>query len=317
VVLLTCPACTSQPGSIEVEPSHLTVKYRPDANEQQFNVCLTNRGADNITVQTIRSSCGCTVAGLLVPQTLHAGGSTQLSLVISPPVFGTSEATVSIVTDSPTTPLYTINISLEGDTADVPRVTMQTPRMELAGLRPGELLDGELEVHTLERESPVWIHGLSCPGNFEWSLREPVESVSLGGGVVERVYFFRIRVECPETNSLTSQLFPLTDSNQRASDRTTVFVASRRRPLSVVPGKITLKEMPVSEPIAVVVISQDDEMFRVNGTAAVIAETDQRIAASQRVMIDPKGISEVEWAQKGTLRSIPHIHSVRQFGLPW
>ncbi len=245
-------------------------------------------------MQMVRSSCGCTVADLPVPQTLRAGESIHLPLTIAPPVYGTSEATVSIVTDSPTTPLCAVHVSLLGDLTRIPQVTHQTPHVELTGLTPGEFLEDEIEVRTQEKESDVWISGLNCPRSVEWSLPAPPESVSLGGDVVDRAYCFRIAAECPEIGSQSFTLFPETTTKERASHQSTALAVSRLQPLSVVPSEIIMKETPLTEPISILVISQDDEKFVVQDTATVTVGRDQAVATSQTVTIDRAHVSDAE-----------------------
>lgn len=273
-----CLGCGTTPPKLTIEPPTVTVAYSSTKDQHDVELTLRNNGDKPLQILGVRTSCSCTVANLPQDTLLEAHGATKLTLKVAPSMFGNSESTITVVTDSTLQPTVDYQIRMTGSDLPIPHLLSQTQQIELSGYISGELLTGTLEVRTVERlGTESWITGLeSNSDEVESQLRTPVEEADMGGGIISRWYVFDVSANCPEPNVLDTKLnlqFREPQPNRPTSSNLTVCRLERVR---CVPRELIIPSLRNEMSWDLLVLSPDQEPFSIDSVELVSAE--QRIS---------------------------------------
>jgi len=277
VLVGACLGCGTTPARLTIEPPTVTVEYSPTKDQHDVELTLRNNGDEPLQILGVRTSCSCTVANLPKDTLLTAQRSTKLALKVSPSMFGDTESTITVVTDSILQPAVDFKIRMTGSDIPIPHLLSQTQQIELSGYKSGELLTGTLEVRTVERSGKEsWIAGLESNSDVVKSqLRTPVEEADLGGGIISRWYVFEVSASCPESEILNTKLklqFREKHPDRPTSSNLTVCRLERVR---CVPKELIVASLGNDHSWDLLVLSPDQEPFPIVSVDFVSA--DQRI----------------------------------------
>ncbi|MCU0417471.1 MAG: glycosyl hydrolase family 8 [Cytophagaceae bacterium] len=86
---------------------------------------ITNTGTANLTVTSITGSSGFVVSALSPASPIAPNGVSSFSVTATPAASGTNTGTITIVTNDPSRPSFTLNVSVTGTTATSPQIQVK------------------------------------------------------------------------------------------------------------------------------------------------------------------------------------------------
>lgn len=226
-----------QVGILLARPDNISVHYAEEGpNTRIVDVELVNEGPSTLKIEDVQtsSSCPCALADRLSQTLLNPGDHTKLRLRLTPPRYGQEEQMVFVRTNSPTRPIITIPVRLNGLPLEPPLIVHQPDDIELVGHVPGELVSRSIQLTTTERaDEEPWVLSLgSESGTTEAELESAPTTTPQGGGLVLRTYSFRIQTGIPE-----DQIAPVVDRlrivtrDNGPGERRDILVRTYHRPL--------------------------------------------------------------------------------------
>ena len=103
------------------------------AGRHVFAFPVTNRGGAPLTISGLRTSCGCTAAGVTDDE-LAPGETAEVRATVNPQHPERREATVTVLTNTPDEPTTTLTVAWEA----VAPLSPDPPEVDFGDVRPGE-----------------------------------------------------------------------------------------------------------------------------------------------------------------------------------
>jgi len=232
VLYLSSPALSQQetqgPTLTCAEPVHDFGKaLNSDVIIHDF--IIRNDGSDDLTIEKVKSSCGCTTASL--PTNYVAAGK---ELAISAKVSlksqkGPLEKTIDVFSNDPLQPVYTLTVR-----GHVVAPYTLSPPVALIDLTPNKPNPKSSVRLTFEADRPITITGTGTQNLRHASAT--IETVVTGK---EYVVTFSINDDVIEKDRIGGALFVMTDSPE-AESVSVPYSARRIRDVVVAPSKITI-----------------------------------------------------------------------------
>ena len=274
LILTSLLGCGTKSPELIIRPASTIVKYSSETSDHDVVLTLQNLGDEPLEVLSVRTSCSCTVADLPTNREIAGHSETALKLKVSPAMFGESESTITIVTNSKQRPTQDYRIRMVGADLPVPHILSQTPSIEVLGHTAGEELSGALEIRTVEDSASVeWIAGVETNSDqVTAKLRPPVEKGDLGGGVVGKWYVFDITAKCPESELLSTQLELQFNGQESKAGFRSQLTATRLQRVKCIPSEILLESEKFPGHFDVLILSEENETFAISGVDLVCGE---------------------------------------------
>jgi hypothetical protein len=220
---------------VEVHPSQIVVE--PGKNEPVTSRVVTfsilNRDSKRVTIESLQSSCGCTVAGPLAITELLPGQSVTVPLTVEVPSGPDKKARVSIQTSSQRSPHLTVELRIIGRPQSLPSIESIPPEIHVAGATAGDWVEHLLEFTTVEAKSNTpWLEGiLDSPGI---QIRDWICETDAGPTTesTRRTYRGRVLVRIPDSvNRRELKRIEFTGSPDESAPRPSLVVSAILRPL--------------------------------------------------------------------------------------
>lgn len=180
------------PPRIVAETTHITVGPQEGPTRPKVLIRVMNRGGSDLTIKSISTTCGCTVAAV-DPKVVRPGATGVITVEATPPPAG--ERTVFLRVDSnaePPNPLV-ITLKLLGS-GRLPYVTNSTGPVQLGDI--GTEVDEVVAIETRESSSsPPWFQEVATTSDLvllEGGLENEVPSPD-GDCLRQYRYKFRLR----------------------------------------------------------------------------------------------------------------------------
>lgn len=189
-------------GVLAVEPSPLRVSATEKSGLSRLPAVLTlkNTGTDPLSIPHVEAKCGCMTHETFEPLVLQPGTTTELSLKVSVPRYGTRETSVVIDTDSASTPQVVVPVVLQGPELKTPYVQSVPSQLRITAHRAGEPLSDQIVIRSVESPGPQWITGLIAEREtLEAEVLELPAEKRLTDQAIRRSYLFKIRSHAPES----------------------------------------------------------------------------------------------------------------------
>lgn len=187
---------------VEVQPSLLKVEPPIDGRRTtcgaEFSV--VNNESTPVTIESIQTSCGCTVAGPLDITELRPHQSVIVPLTISVPTGPEKRVRVSVHTTSLKRPKLVVELRIVGRSPSLPMIEFMHQEVHVTGTTAGEWVDQTLEFKTFEAESESnWLTGIAeIPGIQikEWNCKTDGD---VAGVPAHKTYRCVISVQIPDS----------------------------------------------------------------------------------------------------------------------
>jgi len=192
----------------------------------------------------VKSSCGCTVPDRVPAQPVPPGKSLELPLAVSPPGVGTKQILVSVTTDSTVTPTVSLRITAYGTALTAPCVMFGPKRLQFTGKRPGEVVEQELTIQTVERrDEPPWIIG--AKSQADWLTVKPTNGPETERSIDDmerRTYRILLMAKVPRSEQSISTALDLKKVYDGSRAVAPVWVtAAYSPPLRAIPSLLNVR----------------------------------------------------------------------------
>lgn len=231
-------AVVSADGKLEISPGRGVASFQ-NSTEQTLRFKIKNRSQSKISIQSIDSSCGCTVVEAPKSGSLESKGEIELRVHVTVPPQGTRQSHVTLRTLDGA---YQIPIDLEGKPITVPLVSNFTDRVEIRATGHGQQVRRQLNLVAIEKAgTEPWIRGISSSNtNIRVEVESPKETLGRDG-TVRRQYPLTIVATSPDHDqpSESGWLTPLVDGPSPAGSSHRCFVVVQSvSPVRAVPSEV-------------------------------------------------------------------------------
>lgn len=255
------PTAASSLGIIAT-PQSTKVEGLPKGTSSRVQFTLKNAGKRTVRVQTISTSCGCSVAEPMANQTIRPGKSESLFISATPPPVGNRIVHISLklvdLDDASRDETIRLELNLIGQ-ALAPLRVYELPTVVEMAEASGQVVR-QLEFKTVEENAnPAWITGVSSTSNqISAEILDSVATVRQGGGV-QRTYSLRLTAEVPQREEIVAGTIRLMSGSSAVDDSAAIRVIVRRRvPFEAFPSVIRLPINTVEETTRSVIIQAAD-----------------------------------------------------------
>lgn len=159
VLLLALAGCSSDnttPASLRFSPANSVVTETD--NVEDLTLTLENVGGTSVTIDRIRTSCGCTLPQGFTTTVLPPGESTSISLRVNLPSSGQQTVTVRAETTPPIDPLPSAVLLLDGGEPPTPSIRRLPNRVVIRGDMSADRAASSFTITTVENpDEPRWI----------------------------------------------------------------------------------------------------------------------------------------------------------------
>lgn len=184
---------------VSIEPQHVFAHIGDGGGVTRVvPVTIKNNSNHVIQIETIETSCGCTVVENWPKGPISPLAESKFDVSVSLPDFGrkSSQLKITFVEDSAP---HTIVFDLHGKSPEVPRLKAPLQRVSLKWTSISEDIDRRFAFQTLEKKSSVpWLCGVWT--DVEWMNAELTlssERESKYDGLVERAYMLNVKCRWP------------------------------------------------------------------------------------------------------------------------
>lgn len=149
--LVVTPPKAEVTRTVPDDPQHAMIELR-----------LTNRARSMAEIQSVRTSCGCTIADDPSQTVLQPGETATLRVKASLPKYGVKQSTVTITSSiEGKTEQVGVPLVLRGDEPESPYVEIIPERIELRSAGTTGAVEREFQIQTVEADSEEpWILGM-------------------------------------------------------------------------------------------------------------------------------------------------------------
>lgn len=231
-------AVVSADGKLEISPGRGIASFQ-NSTEQTLRFKIKNRSQSKISIQSIDSSCGCTVVEAPKSGSLESKGEIELRVHVTVPPQGTRQSRVTLRTLNG---VYQIPIDLEGKPITVPLVSSFADRVEIRATGHGQQVRRQLNLIAIEKAGTApWIKGVgSSNPNIRVEIESPTEARG-SDGTVRRQYPLAIVATSPDKDqpSESGWLTPIVDGPSPAGSSHRCFVVVQSvSPIRAVPSEV-------------------------------------------------------------------------------
>lgn len=191
----------AEPDFFELSTSGASVPLRIVAH-------LRNTSHQPIEILNVKSSCGCTVPDPLPTQPVGPGKTAELPIMVSPAEFGTTHITLTIATNSNSTPSIPVKITARGKTVHAPYVAFAPLQMRLAGNQPDATIEQEFTIQAIEnRDAGPWIQAIKTRDpSVKCEIVGTPDDKTYLGEIIRRIYVIRVQGKLAGRNSIIAEL---------------------------------------------------------------------------------------------------------------
>lgn len=223
---------TASTLGIVASPQNFIVERPDQGGSSQVEFTLKNVGKQTVLVESVSTSCGCSVAQPMADQTIRPGQMQSLFISAEPPLFNTRDVHVSVhlvdAADSSREELIQLQMKLVGKPLPSSRVYNLPPVVELTSTSPGDLIR-RFQFNTIEEERSQWITGLSSTSDQISAEILSCESVPRATGF-QRTYHCRLTARVPESiHDIVAGGIRLASGNDIITEVSALRVIARRR----------------------------------------------------------------------------------------
>ena len=267
--------CNNDPGYLVPDKSSIHFKRTDGVPQTVVPLVLTNVGDTVVHIAEIKSPCSCTVVGEPTRKAVSPGASTEIELELSPPLYGSSSTSVTVVSDSEVEPYVKVQVHLEGNDGPIPRIVSQTKVLELYfdGQESEKICDVEFRTIEVKGESN-WISSVgSLSDDINVRQKRMVEEFPLSEEIVDRLYVFEVAVSRPSGSGLFTTIEPKLSSavGQESSINQIPVSAVCRSLLRAVPPRVIITDTGQRER-QLIILSTDGADFGIKSANVVNGE---------------------------------------------
>lgn len=231
------PNLTDGPASnlgIIASPQSVVVERPEGGGTSLVKFTLRNTAKKSVFVQSVETSCGCSVAQPMADQTIRPGNSQSLVISAEPPAFDSRNVNVylQIVDSSDSTRKETIRLQMKLVGKPIPRSRVyDLPTVvEMSQASSGEVVRN-FQFNTMEEsEDSKWITGLSSTSAEIEAQILSCESNPISKERIQRTYHCRLAAKVPRSvDEVLAGTVRLMSGNSAASESSTFRVVARRR----------------------------------------------------------------------------------------
>lgn len=275
---------TNSTLGVVATPQTVTVEGLPQGSAAKVQFTLKNVSQRTIRVQSVGTSCGCSVAEPMTDEIIRPGRTEFLFISATPPPFGNRNVQVALklvdLEDASHEATIRLAMNLKGPPLAAKRVYELPTTVEMRATSVTETVR-QFQFKTVEENSEgAWITGLSSTSSqINAEIVDCKSEVRPGGGI-QRTYSCRLTAVVPQkADEILAGTIRLM-SGASAADESAAFRVVVRRcvPLESFPSVLKIAANTSSETIRTVIVQ------------AVEAESLRQLEISQK----PEGIS-VEW----------------------
>ncbi len=251
---------------ILTSPQSVVVERQELGGSSQVEFTLKNVGKQTVLVESVSTSCGCSVAQPMADQTIRPGQMQSLFISAEPPMFNTRDVHVAVhlvdEADSTREEVIQLQMKLVGKRLPSSRVYNLPPVVELTSTSPGDLIR-LFQFNTIEEERSQWITALASTSDQISAEILSCETVPRATGF-QRTYHCRLTAQVPESvNDIVAGGIRLTSGNDIITEVSALRVIARRRVAweafpSVLQFPSTNAVEPVSQSVTVQAIDVED-----------------------------------------------------------
>jgi len=268
--------------SLVVAPQDVVVERSEKGGPSQVTFTLTNVGKQSLRVESVETSCGCSVAQPMTDQTIRPGSTQTLVIAASPPKFDSRNVHVRLnlldPANSSRKEIIPLQMKLMGKPLPPTRIYNFPQVIELSGTSPGELVR-LFQFNTVEQdEKSPWITGLSSKSEFIKAEILSCDSTPRTAKGAHRTYQCRLTATLPQNaDEILAGAVHLTTGASDGPDLPVIHVAWAAYP-SVLKAPARQTAETITQSVTVQAIGVDD------------AESLQRLELSHA----PAGV-RIEW----------------------
>lgn len=269
---------------IVADPPMATLEGMPPDTAGKVRFTLKNVSGRAIRVQSVGTTCGCSVAEPMKNPVIRPGQTESLIVAATPPLFGNRvvHVTLKLVEEGTTgrEEASRLELNLKGKPLAATRVFEHPGTVEITGTS-AQVVDRQIYIRTVEEnaESP-WITGLSSTSPRIRARIISSQGQSSPDGEFQRTYVCQLTAEIPQDPvEILAARIRLMSGASAADDSSTFHVVVRRRdPFAAFPAVLRIPQ------------TANEEILRSVIVQAVDPGSLQRLEISRK----PKGLS-VEW----------------------
>lgn len=260
-------------SAVVFAPAQLLIG-RTEADRRETCVHLENRGAAQVNVTELKTTCGCTVSDQTVPFSLTPGERKRIPIKVNLPRHGRKDVVITakyMKLGNPATAEQETQgrLTLDGGREPVPAILRIPPRIVLNSSSTDPNPRGEFVIATAEQVGVDWITGADTEsGNIQIQLLSRSEQPGDSPDVVRREYQFQVtgKSTAISRDGLLDHVEIHFESSAGVdpSERATRIPILRQRtdPIRCVPGELILRNGQVV-PSECVLIASDDRRWEV------------------------------------------------------
>lgn len=217
---------------IVASPQSVVVEQQEQGGSSQVVFTLKNIAKQSVLVETVSTSCGCSVAQPMADQTIRPGEMQSLVISAEPPMFNSRNVQVSLqlvdATDASRKETIQLLMKLVGKPLPSSRVYDLPPVVEFSSTSSGDLVR-LFQFNTVEEGSSQWITGLSSTSDQISAEILNCESVPRATGF-QRTYHGRLTVRISQDyHEILAGAVRLMSGESVVAEASAVRVIARRR----------------------------------------------------------------------------------------
>lgn len=219
---------------IVVSPQNVIVERTENGGASQVEFTLKNSGRAPVLVQSVETSCGCSIAQPMADRTIHPAKTQLLVISAEPPAFDSRIVQVELQLVDPidTSRKETIRLQMKliGKPLPASRVYDLPQSIEMSNNCPGEVVR-LFGFNTIEEnEDAKWITDLSSTSTQIKAEILNCESLPRSKGGVQRTYHCRLTAEVPHgVNEILAGTVRLMSGTSVATESAVFRVVVHRR----------------------------------------------------------------------------------------
>lgn len=256
---------TTLSNAVSAEPSKLEV--RSGAYTSPLTFVVKNQGDVAVEIIEVTATCGCTV--IKAPRRkLNPQEAMTIEVRASPPDVGEKTSLLTVHTVPPQRLPLNVLVTLKGEKQPAPFVSYCPNSLSLNGPVFGEKVEGQFEVHTLEKTgTSPWLveEQLSEPKLRIWFDEPPAEE-PIDSETVRRIYKMKVAAVLPaESESPTDRhRHVIATLSKSSSPEKTIAIERRVDPLvKAAPSVLNLTvSNGTSSPVERTIVVIDDRKTR-------------------------------------------------------
>jgi len=249
---------------IVADPAMATLEGMPPDTAGKVRFTLKNVSGRAVRVQSVGTTCGCSVAEPMKNPVIRPGKTESLIVAATPPLFGNRvvHVTLKLVEEGATgrEEALRLELNLTGKPLAATRVFEIPGTVEITGTS-AQVVDRQIYIRTVEEnaESP-WITGLSSASPRIKARILSSQGQSSPDGGFQRTYVCQLTAEIPQdSGEILAARIRLMSGASTADDSSTFHVVVRRRaPFAVFPAVLRIPQTANEEILRSVIVQAVD-----------------------------------------------------------